>query len=404
MKAMKTLVRPTLLAFALTSPTLPATVHAQSSQPITQPEAPASPAVSHWARPAAAELVSYLDRLDAEGLSPALYSPERLRAALSAGDQAAFTRVADDVFLRLARDLSGGSVRGADRVSWYMAPSGIDEAEQRRLLDQAKRAGVARILDGLLPAHPQYVGLKRALANPANAERRDLIRANMERWRWMPRNLGERHIIVNVPAFTAAFVENGEVIARHRTVVGATSTPTPQLSATAVAVTFNPWWTVPQSIVRTMRGFNGYQVREANGYRIVRQPPGPANSLGRVKIEMPNEHAIYLHDTPSQHLFGRSVRAFSHGCIRTQGIRDFAARLLESTGEWDRGRIDEAIATGRTTQARLAAPMPVYISYFTAAATNDGNIVTYTDVYGRDTRVRQALNRAPSDRAMASGT
>ena len=402
---MKTLVRPTLLAFALTSPTLPATVHAQSNQPATQQAAPAVPAaVTHWARPAAADLVSYIERLDAEGLSPANYGPDRLRSALAAGDQAAFTRVADEIFLRLARDLSGGSVRGSDRVSWFMAPSGIDEPEQQNLLERAKRGNVTQLLNGLLPTHPQYAGLRNALANPANAERRDLIRTNMERWRWMPRNLGERHNIVNVPAFTAAFIENGEVIARHRTVVGATSTPTPQLSATAVAVTFNPWWTVPQSIVRNMRGFGGYQVREANGYRIVRQPPGPGNSLGRVKIEMPNEHAIYLHDTPSQHLFSRSVRAFSHGCIRTQGIRDFAARLLESTGDWDRARIDQAIAAGTTVQARLAAPMPVYISYFTAAATNDGNIVTYTDVYGRDTRVRQALNRSPSNRAMASGS
>jgi len=402
---MKTsLVRPTLLAFALASPSLPATVHAQNGQPA--PAAAQAPvaATAHWARPAAAELVGYIERLDAEGLSPANYGHERLRAALSAGDQAAFTRTADDIFLRLARDLSGGSVRGTDRVSWYMAPSGIEEAEQRALLDRAKRGNVAQLLDGLLPTHPQYVGLRNALANPANAERRDLIRTNLERWRWMPRNLGERHIIVNVPAFTAAFIENGEVIARHRTVVGATSTPTPQLSATAVAVTFNPWWTVPQSIVRTMRGFGGYQVREANGYRIVRQPPGPGNSLGRVKIEMPNEHAIYLHDTPSQHLFSRSVRAFSHGCVRTQGIRDFAARLLESTGDWDRARIDQTIAAGQTVQARLAAPMPVYVSYFTAAATNDGNIVTYTDVYGRDTRVRQALNRVATDRAMASGS
>ena len=123
---MKMLVRPTLLAFALTSPTLPATVHAQSNQPAPQQATPPAPApVTHWARPAAADLVSYVERLDAEGLSPANYAPDRLRAALTAGDQAAFTRVADDVFMRLARDLSGGSVRGADRVSWYMAPSGI---------------------------------------------------------------------------------------------------------------------------------------------------------------------------------------------------------------------------------------------------------------------------------------
>ena len=403
---MKTLVRPISLAVALASPTVPAGLYANAyAQSAPAPATQASPAAAAvWSRPAARELLTYIEGLEREGLTPAVYSPDRLRAAVDAGNGAAATQLADEIFLRLARDLSGGSVRGSDRVSWYMAPSGIDEDEQQRLLERAKHGGVAAILDGLLPTHPQYVGLRRALANPANAERRDLIRTNMERWRWMPRNLGERHIIVNVPAFTAAFVENGEVIARHRTVVGATSTPTPQLSATVTAVTFNPWWTVPQSIVRTMRGFGGYEVREGNGYRIVRQPPGPRNSLGRVKIEMPNEHAIYLHDTPAQHLFSRSVRAFSHGCVRTQGIRDFAARLLASTGEWDRARIDEVINTGQNRQVRLAAPMPVYVSYFTAAATNDGNIVTYTDVYGRDGRVRQALNRTSGDRALASGS
>jgi murein L,D-transpeptidase YcbB/YkuD len=226
----------------------------------------------------------------------------------------------------------------------------------------------------------------------------------MERWRWLPRNLGPRHVIVNVPAFTAALIENGQVVARHRAVVGATSTPTPQLSATITAVTFNPWWTVPQSIIRGMRSFNGYEVRNGNGYRIVRQAPGPRNALGRVKIEMPNEHAIYLHDTPSQSLFGNERRAYSHGCIRTHMIRDFAELLLAPTGQWDRAQIDSTINAGRTVQARLAQPIPVYIAYFTAAATNDGNVVSYTDVYGRDTRVRQALNRTGPARALASGS
>ncbi|MGQ0559942.1 MAG: L,D-transpeptidase family protein, partial [Sphingosinicella sp.] len=136
---------------------------------------------------------------------------------------------------------------------------------------------------------------------------------------------------------------------------------------------------------------------------IARQRPGPRNALGRVKIEMPNNHAIYLHDTPAQNLFGRPVRAFSHGCIRTQYVRDFAARLLAPTGRWDRSAIDQTIGTGRTTQAALDQPIPVYIAYFTAAATTDGSIVTYADIYGRDTPVRQALNRlAGANSAQAS--
>ena len=123
----------------------------------------------------------------------------------------------------------------------------------------------------------------------------------------------------------------------------------------------NPWWTVPQSIIRENGGrFGaGYEVRRDGGYHDVRQPPGPRNALGRLKIEMPNEHAIYLHDTPSQALFGRPVRAFSHGCIRTQNVRDFAALLLAPTGQWDRARDrPRRSASGRNQQvgARRADP------------------------------------------------
>jgi murein L,D-transpeptidase YcbB/YkuD len=180
-------------------------------------------------------------------------------------------------------------------------------------------------------------------------------------------------------------------------------TPTPQLSAAITAVTINPYWNVPQSIIRTTSFGAGYQVtRGANGVISVRQPPGPRNALGRLKIEMPNPHAIYLHDTPSQALFGRAVRAFSHGCIRTQNVRDFAALLLAPTGRWDRSEIDEAVSTGRNQTTPLARPVPVYIAYFTAAATTDGNIVSYNDIYGRDVPVRVALNRAGTPRTPAA--
>ncbi len=400
------------LALLLASPTMPGAIQAAAfaqAQPRLEYQAPVAPApvqAAMWRTSAAQELLDYVEGIDAEGLDPAHYQADRLRDALRGGDPAALTSIANALFLRLTVDLSGGFVRGNGRVDWHFPDNAIDGNRQQLLLSQASQGGVGPLLDSLLPTHPQYAGLKRALAitPPTEEARRHLIRANMERWRWMPRDLGARHVIVNVPAFTAAIVQDGRVVARHRTVVGARRTPTPQLTATVTAVTFNPWWTVPQSIIREMGGsFGGYQVRRTDGGTlVVRQPPGPRNALGRVKIEMPNDHAIYLHDTPSQALFERPVRAFSHGCIRTHQVRDFAARLLEATGEWDRAAIDRAIAAGRTVQAALPTPIPVYIAYFTAAATNEGDIVTYADIYGRDAPVRQALNRAPTGTQQAS--
>jgi murein L,D-transpeptidase YcbB/YkuD len=379
-----------------------AIVHAQNASQAPAAQAPAVqapaaplPAVA-WTRDAAEALLAYVEGVGAEGLDPATYGPDRLRGAIASRDDAQIATAATDTFMRLATDLSGGAVRGNARVDWHMTHNGLDAGAQRELMARAvSSGGVADALNGLLPTHPQYRGLKRALAQTAASDSatRALIRTNMERWRWMPRTLGQRHVIVNVPAFTAAIVDNGAVTARHRTVVGAIRTPTPQLNATIRAVTFNPWWHVPQSIIREMGGRFGadYEVRRNGDQLAVRQQPGPRNSLGRVKIEMPNDHAIYLHDTPAQALFSRPVRAFSHGCIRTQNVRDFAAKLLAPTGEWQRPQIDRAIAAGRTVSADLDQPIPVYIAYFTAAATDDGEIVRYNDVYGRDAPVKRAL-------------
>jgi len=403
-------LRNAALIVLLATPTMPGAMHAAALAQEQPPAAtPPPPAAVTWRMNDARELLDYVQIVGTEGLTPAAYGPDRLAAAIESGDRARVTPIATEIFLQLAADLSGGRVRGRSRVDWFMPDAGLNEEARQRLLAQVTtRGGVAEALNGVLPTHPQYAGLRRALANtaPDDTARRDLIRTNMERWRWLPRTLGERHVLVNVPAFTAAIIDDGRVTARHRAVVGAIRTPTPQLSAQITAVTLNPWWNVPQSIIRTTSFGAGYQVtRGANGAVSVRQPPGPRNALGRLKIEMQNPHAIYLHDTPSQALFGRAVRAFSHGCIRTQNVRDFAAHLLEPGGEWNRSRIDDAIATGRNQTTRLSQPVPVYIAYFTAAATTDGNIVTYSDLYGRDAPVRVALNRTTPARpaAPASG-
>jgi murein L,D-transpeptidase YcbB/YkuD len=357
-----------------------------------------SPQAPSWSRDTAQELLTYVQHIGQEGLTPSDYNPDRLRAAIASNDPAALTATATPIFLSLVHDLSGGAVRGRARVDWHMSDPTLDASAQQRLLAQVTRGGgVGAALDSLLPTHPQYAGLRRALAQTPESDtaRRDLIRVNMERWRWMPRNFGARHVLVNVPAFTAALVDNGQVTTRHRAVVGAVATPTPQLNAQITAVTLNPWWSVPQSIIRRQGGrFGaGFQITHgAGGGMSVRQPPGPRNALGRVKIEMPNPYAIYLHDTPSQALFSRPARAFSHGCVRTQNVRDFAALLLEPGNQWSRSDIDRIIDTGNNTQTTLPHPVPVFIAYFTAAATSDGDVVTYNDVYGRDVPVRQALH------------
>src|ERR1044072_651551 len=400
-------LRLSLLAALLASPTMPGAIQTAAraqAQPEAPPPAGGMTALNpqpeppgNWRRETAQELLRYVEQVGQEGLDPADYGPDRLRAAIAGNNEGALSAVATPIFLRLVADLSGGSVRGRSRVDWHMTDPTLDAAGQQRLLAQVIRGGGGgAALDSLLPTHPQYAGLKRALAETPEGEtpRRDTIRPNTERWRWMPRGLGPRHVLVNVPAFTAALVEDGRVLARHRAVVGKRTTPTPQLNAQITAVTLNPWWNVPQSIIAENGGHfgAGYEVRRTAGGISVRQPPGPRNAPGRGKVEMADEHAIYLHDTPSQALFGRPVRAFSHGCIRTQNVRDFAALLLAPTGQWDRAQIDRGIETGRNQSVPLAAPIPVYIAYFTAAATSDGDVVTYTDVYGRDGPVRQALN------------
>ena len=172
-----------------------------------------------------------------------------------------------------------------------------------------------------------------------DAKTRDRIRINLDRWRWLPRDLGSKYVIVNVPAYTVALVENGQTLNRRRAVAGAIKTPTPSLSAVITGAIFNPWWEVPSSIAPEVRGKKGYVAVKDDQGKVIRwrQPPGPSNALGRVKLVMGNPYAIYLHDTNAKNLFNRQARAFSHGCIRTEDAVGFAQTLLDGT-DWDRAR------------------------------------------------------------------
>jgi murein L,D-transpeptidase YcbB/YkuD len=355
-------------------------------------------AAVHWTRPAAQDLLTYIQRIGDEGLDPLDYSADRLQAALAERDDAALSFIATDIFLRVSADLALGHARSDGRVEWFASDDDLDSNTQFELMQGAiANNSIRDTLVSLLPTHPQYAELKAVLASTQDPATRDIVRANLDRWRWLPRDLGKRYVIVNVPAYTAALVEDGRVVARHKVIVGKPDTATPQLSAVATGVIFNPWWEVPDSIADEVRGKKGY-VSVKNGDKVrYRQPPGPSNALGRMKVVMPNAYAIYLHDTPSKSLFKKPVRAFSHGCIRTEDALGFA-QLLLANPEWDKATINRTIATKKTVKAEATISTPVYIAYFTAAALqNGGGIRSYPDLYGRDAKVVTALNSRSGD-------
>jgi murein L,D-transpeptidase YcbB/YkuD len=353
-----------------------------------------------WTRSDAAELLSVADSVDAEGLDPADYDVRALRERLASAE-GGWDALSSQIFLRLASDLYQGHVRGKSAVAWWIAGPAMTEDERLKLLASTlARHDVAATLRGLVPRNAQYRRLKAALASTprTDVEAVRRLRANLERWRWMPRELGKRYLLVNVPAFTVTMVEEGRADATRRVIVGKRVTPTPQFSTTATGAIFNPWWDVPDSIVRESVGRlvrTQPAAARAKGYVVqggrYRQRPGPDNALGQVKLVMPNPYRVYLHDTPTRALFDRDERALSHGCIRTQDVVSLVRELLAGTDGWTAEEIDAALARGHTVQADFARPLPVYVTYFTAAVDEAGHLVTYPDVYRRDEPIIAAL-------------
>src|SRR3954453_5477299 len=369
---------------------------ADQAQAAPLPPPPALPPAV-WDLVSAQDLLSYIEQVGKDGLSPADYDPAGLAAAIKTGDPLVVSKEATDRFDRLSSDLALGHVKRTARTDWFVADPDLDAAKQDALLRSAlAQHNVTAALNGLLPTHPQYAALKAALEmTPATQSSKiERIRLNMDRWRWLPRDLGSKYIIVNVPGFHATLVENGVNRWKHKAIAGATKTPTPQLSAMAVGVMLNPSWEVPPSITHEVVGKKGFVPVMKDG-KLVRwsQPPGPTNALGQVKFVMYNPQNIYLHDTNARSRFSSRMRALSHGCIRTEHIMDLATELLgDDGGEWTPEKIQAQLATGKTKQANFVKPIPVYIVYFSAAALNDGKIVDYQDLYGRDGKAMAALD------------
>lgn len=251
--------------------------------------------------------------------------------------------------------------------------------------------------------------------NVSPEERLRSVIVALERERWMNIPRGDRHVWVNLTDFTAQIVDFDQVTYQTRSVVGARATQTPEFSDEMDHLEINPDWTLPRSIVaeywgslssggarhlNLVDGSGRVVPREAVDFSRyspttlpfnVRQPPGPGNPLGEVKFLFPNPHAIYLHDTPSRSLFGRTVRTFSHGCVRLADPRDFAYQILAAQESDPVGYYDAIRRSRRETQVYLDTPVPVHLVYRTAFTSVDGRLNFRNDSYGRDARLYDAL-------------
>jgi len=258
--------------------------------------------------------------------------------------------------------------------------------------------------------------------NITPAERARQIMLNMERWRWMPENLGDYHFMVNLAAFELQEVQSSNIVERMNVVVGAVATQTPEFSDEMEYVELNPTWTVPYSIatkemlpklrqnpfayadefdvfvngkLSTWGTIDWFAYGPGNFPFTFRQRPGPKNALGKVKFMLPNPHNIYLHDTPAKDKFASTTRAFSHGCIRLSRPLDLAYTVLGGIAGWSRGQVDAALATGKTKQVPLSYKIPVHLVYATAFKGQYG-IEFRPDIYGRDRKLYNALYGRPS--------
>ncbi|WP_424686791.1 L,D-transpeptidase family protein [Erythrobacter sp.] len=424
-----------LAVFALAAGTSTGTAHAQDesseagqgtasfdeafpnmvSEEVVQGDlAPPGPLVGEWSLADANALVEVIDGIGAEGLDPADYNLAQLREMIAKGASEDLDTLASRNFVWLVEDLRDGRTPMDAREQWFVVDPDRDLYRTDALLAEALESGdVAGTLEKLNPTHPDYARLRDELARtPENkAKKRKLIRANMDRWRWLARDLGSQYLITNVPEYQLRLTVNDKIISTYRTIVGKPGrTATPQLAETVQGVVFNPTWTVPQSIVvgeglgarvlgnPSWAQANGYKgTKGADGFVTVVQQPGPGNSLGRMKLEMPNPHAIFFHDTPSRQLFDKDVRALSHGCIRTERAMELAITMAILGQGASKDEAVEIATSGEYTMVPIQKEMPAYITYFTMASDIDGKMRTFEDIYGRDAPVLASLDKPRVD-------
>lgn len=374
-------------------------------------------------------LITEIQDAKSWGLDPEAFKlPAADAQPASVEEQASSEIKLDLAILKYARHARGGR----------LTPSRVNRLFDQRLSLRKPATVLTEIasaespdayIRGLNPKHKQFEQLRQALLRtkdnpyePVNERDTQRLILNMERWRWMPQELGAFHVWNNVPEFNTRVLKNGDVIYVEKTIVGQLKYATPFFSAPMRSVVFHPEWVVPETILREdlqpylqqpgLFGSNTAVLQQhklsvrykgqfinANAvdwpnvnireYAFV-QSPGPHNVLGKFKFNFPNKHAVYMHDTPQRELFVETVRTLSHGCIRVHQPERFAALLLAEDKGWSEQDVHSRLAGGNST-VKLNRQIPVHLTYFTAVADEGGSVRSHTDVYGLDGPLAQAL-------------
>ena len=295
------------------------------------------------------------------------------------------------------------------RVALIRTRFGLDQdalaaSSDALLYDERVASAVAHFqrANGLKGSGIFNAGTALALAGGDARRQESIVLANMEMWRWEPRDMGEERVEINVPDFTLKLVQGAQVVHSARVIVGKPDTPTPVFSNTIRYILVNPSWHVPDSIIKkemmpklakdpdylTRMGF---EVVQKGDSLLVRQPPGERNALGRILFMFPNEHAVYLHDTPSRGLFAEERRAYSHGCIRVEQPLELGEIVMGGpANRWSQQRL-RSLVGGAERTLFLPRPMAIHIEYFTAFVDDSGDLQMRDDVYGHVRRVQDAL-------------
>jgi L,D-transpeptidase YcbB len=362
------------------------------------------------------EVLSRLAQAKDVGEALGAYSPpeegfKQLRAKLAEvrgqGDAAAPAHIAAGSMLRVGmKDDRVPLLRQRLHVSAEAGESTYDNA-----LSEAVRTFQRQ--HDLKPSGNLNAATVEALNGAPHGRAADILIANMERWRWLPRDLGKTYVMVNIPDYSLKVVHNGTTVWRTRIVVGKPSTPTPLLSEAMKYITVNPTWNVPPSIVQNeylpalqydpdALARIGLEVEyNADGSLHIFQPPGEANALGRLRFNFPNKFLVYQHDTPDKNLFARERRAYSHGCMRVQDPLDYAQVLLSYAAP-NEGYTAERLRQmfgSEEYDINFSTLIPVHITYQTAFVDESGKLELRDDVYGRDARTLAVLRG--EDRRMA---
>lgn len=364
------------------------------------------------------ELVELIGKAREDGLIASDYI-RKFPKKLKAEELPSVDLYLSQAFWRFGRDLYAG--RTTPSVSAPDIVISRKKYDIKGWLDKAGRRGPGAVYDGLRPTHQQYIELRKRLAKTKNRKKARKIIVNMERWRWLPRKMGKRHVLVNQAAFLMFIRNNGKIEDKRRVVVGKPYHKTPMFSHAITYAEFNPTWTVSRSIAGeeflpklrrnsrylSKRDYKIYaswdkdaeelDVKKVNWskvskkdfpYRIV-QSPGKKNALGKVKFMFPNRFKIYLHDTPSKRLFKNSSRAYSHGCIRIQKPLEFALKLFKS--RLSQSKIDKLLEKEGTTKVKIGRSVPIHLTYFTLWIDEKGKMKSYRDIYKRDRLVGRIL-------------